>query len=92
MQNVKRNVITLVTNFNKFSRAFYFITISSYLLKLWLSYEYEWFSVNMCDFLLQWKGHWHLAPEEKKRVSGQGLMSIWNFPGLIKMSGDFPGW
>ena len=36
MENVIRNIIiiTLVTIFNKFSRAFYFIIISLYLLKL----------------------------------------------------------
>ena len=34
MQNVIRNIITLVTVFNKFSRAFYFFKISLYLLKL----------------------------------------------------------
>ena len=34
MENVIRNIITLVTIFNTFSRAFYFIKISLYLLKL----------------------------------------------------------
>ena len=34
MQNVIRNIINLVTIFNKFSKAFYFIKISLYLLKL----------------------------------------------------------
>ena len=67
MQNVIRNVITLVTIFNKFSRAFYFIKISSYLLKLWLNYEYEWFSVKYVWYFVAKKGSLGFGSTRKKK-------------------------
>ena len=91
MQNVIRNVITLVTIFNKFSRAFYFIKISSYLLKIWLNYEYEWFSVKYVWYFVAKKGSLAFGSTRKKN-RGWGRIHI-EFP---EVNVDFPqnslGW